>query len=404
MRFYCFILFAAALTSGSRAGAQPVGDPCFDADSIYRHNIPVYIRVNFHVFMDSTGSESVYQLKCGQREALPVVEQIVHTSNRLMAANPEQWPRHDPPVLVNNPIRYVLSGVYFHHTKEANLWNLGNLHRQFAVHPDTEINFYVADLPGNSSGLAHQIGGTFAGTETTFESVFNHEIGHLLGLKHVNGPPPYDDGCPDTQPFLHEWDANCDSVIQPSERNRLCWMLIESFTDLNKNGVHDCDEQSPCRPNPCCQWSAQNNNYMLSTGGYEECFTKCQMDIMLRHLSTQKCQYLAAVGGAPPPKAVIVSPVKDTHTAAHVPRYLMLSASFNDKSHALMIRQYAPSGWRTVHATGWMEGAARDFMYYIQPNEQKAPVLPPGYTYEAILEVENEAGVSDRTTFIFEVK
>lgn len=376
-------------------------DPCFNADSLYDHNIPVYISVNFHIFVDKSGVGKVPQLKCSQTQAYEEAEKIVAISNRLMAANPQQWPRQDPPVWVNNPIRYVLKGVYMHRMNDVSLWNMSYLHRTFGVNPDTEINFYIADLPGTSTGVSNQIGGTYGGTENGFETTFNHEMGHLLGLKHANGVPPYDDGCPDTNPILHEWDANCDGIIQPNEKNRLCWTIIEAPSDANKNGVDDCKETGPCQLSPCCSWSFQNNNYMLSTGGYQETFSRCQMDKMLTNLSTKKCQYIAQIGGDAPPNAFISQALEEKMDTSLDKHCLILSASVNEVSYSLLIYEIDNGEPKTLWATGWLNGSAQNFYYSSGATNDNLPVLLPGKTYKAVLDVVDKLGREHRAEYQF---
>ena len=390
--FLCMFPFAA-FSQGDSA-------PCFNTDSIYHHNTPIYISVNFHVFVDKSGVGQVPQLKCSQVKAYEEAEKIVNISNRLMAANPQQWPRQEPPVWVNNPIRYVLKGVYMHRMNDVSLWNMSYLQRTFGVNPDTEINFYIADLPGSSTGISNQIGGTYGGTENGFETTFNHEMGHLFGLKHANGVPPYDDGCPDTNPVLHEWDANCDGVIQPNEKNRLCWTIIEAPSDGNKNGVDDCKETDPCKPSPCCSWAFQNNNYMLSTGGYQETFTRCQMDKMLTNLATKKCQFITQIGGEAPPNAFISQAIEETADTSMTRHCLILSASTNDASHSLLIYEMENGEQKTVWASGWVSGPAQNFYYTSDATNHQLPVLLKGKTYKAVLDVADKLGREDRAELV----
>jgi hypothetical protein len=390
----------------SNSSLEPdfVGSPCFEVNEVFDNCTPLFINVNLHFFTDSDCSGSVQIAGGTQIDAFALGDAIINDANKRLAENPKDWnnPNKDAPCV---PFRYVLNGVYMHCRDNVSLLGIYSLNTNYGVTPNTAINYYFGNYPGNSSAVANGIPGNAGGGEILISSDFNHEIGHLMGLFHANGNTlNYNDACDDTNPVLHAWDRNCDGVLAEAENElfRLCWRYIgdaNDFEDNNENGVHDCDEDAPCTPSPCCSWDFQNNNQMLSAGSYQQAFTECQVKRMLGFLSTTQCGFITQIDGSAPPRAFITQTPEDLLNTSFCKECLVLTPSFNEVSHQLDVFTESTGG--LAFSTGLVTEPAKNYCFTTSSQEPNFFRLRPYTAYRAVLTVTNADGVQSTMEYKF---
>ncbi len=218
-------------------------------DTLHLDHTPVkYLRVNFH-FMNSADSTNNYQGVRARRFA----RQLLAEATKDLEQNRKMWlPRdNDTPVL---PVqyRYVLtpsqgfeqdSGIYCHYDdrlfwfvskgKDRNNYDR-NVIQQYGIGLDSIINLFV--MPHHpdsvvsetydvtSSGIALGSGVKLSGIFETrkeawaFKGLINHEIGHVLGLRHTWNT---NDGCDDTPRNPNCWNNNLPPPCDTAASNNL---------------------------------------------------------------------------------------------------------------------------------------------------------------------------------------
>jgi hypothetical protein len=398
---------------------------CFDVDLVMQGCIPVYVRMNFHFFTDDACTGNVQILNGAQSSAYKEAEKLLNEANQVLANNVQQF-HVNPTEVPCNPIRYVLSGVYIHcKTNALGGFSTPNLHANYGVNTTSEVNVYVASSVTKETGVGYP---TFVGMSWMDTGNLNHEIGHTFSLAHSFE----EDGCDDTEKVTHEWDKDCDGVIEGNETGLQCWTIIEPNTpvdcslynqgmaspgDNNINGVQDCKEDlgiNVCNPNippspscenrPCCDWANINNNIM-SYSGYKEAFSACQIRKMLTDLANTDCGFIQSIGGYPPPSAFISQTPSDIKNTNFCSECIILEASFNDFKHSYRIIEVA-TGLEVVN-TGWVMGGAKNYCFSTADIfvggviPQGGKYLKPNKMYRIELTVANEGGVSDFADYTF---
>ncbi len=220
---------------------------CGDFQSYIQHGesdlAPRVIRLNFH-FMNSQSGAMNYT----SEEATVFAHELLKAANAAIESNQKMWlpPGNDTPVL---PIgyRYVITssagykserGIYCHHDDERYFFvsrgrNKNNYDRsvirKYGIGLDSILNVFVMphhpdsilspsyDLTsaGIALGSAIKLSGVYESGKkpSEFRGLLNHEIGHVLGLRHTWSG---NDGCDDTPTHPNCWnrtsDPPCDSM------------------------------------------------------------------------------------------------------------------------------------------------------------------------------------------------
>ena len=207
------------------------------------HHPMRYLRVNVH-FMNAADGRQNYR----DRRALTYARQLIEAANEHLQDNqPMRLPPGNHTEVLPTRYQYVLwpskglekdSAVYCHYddrlfsfvSRGANRNNYDrSVFQQYGVGMDSIINIFI--MPHHpdsvlsetyavtSAGIALGSGLKIAGVYETrkparaFRGLTNHEIGHVLGLRHSwNG----NDGCADTPHNPNCWsvseDPPCDSM------------------------------------------------------------------------------------------------------------------------------------------------------------------------------------------------
>ncbi len=368
-------------------------------EQVFANCTPVYVRINFHFFTDTACDGTIQVSNTNQNSAYKLAEDLLNNANGTLNNNQVQW-QSPGATQVCNPIRYVLSGVYTHCLNNAvGGYDTDLLHKTWGVNTATEINVYIADFPGNATGIGLD---TYASIDWLETGNFNHELGHTFSLWHSH----FEDLCDDTPQVTHSWDKNCDGDTNDAGEQYLqCWGYIEpdrlpgepGYADGNNNGVHDCSENRPCTDRPCCDWANIDNNVM-SYNAFKSSYTACQIKRMLTDLAENDCEYIASIGGCPPPSAFITQAPKDILNTKFCSECIVLRASFNDDEYRLKIIELATG--QVAHDSGWKNGPVNNFCFSTsQPT--LGNYLKPNTQYKVILTVENYCGDEDTAEYIF---
>lgn len=228
-----------------------------DTSAVRQSDIPVkYIRVNFHVMQDDDGRHN-FDEAAGQlyyRNIISYANDLLGRNNRLFL------PYGQPPPLL--PTRYRLHlaehherpgepGIYFH--RDSELYSTTRrgtgsrffdkrMFEKYRINPDTELNVFCLVHPPDSvasatyepaiAGVAyghewvkvvgdyyhayHPVKGSrppIYWGEWYTQNNHNHEVGHILGLRHSWYR---NDGCDDTPPHPNCWNRTdtppCDTA------------------------------------------------------------------------------------------------------------------------------------------------------------------------------------------------
>ncbi len=248
---------------------QTGGDDCsaytsYSPDTTHLDHTPVkYIRVNVH-FMNSSDSSKNYNY----HRARPFGEKLIAAANQHLTDNQKMaLPRGNTTPILPTRYQYKIStstgyeenrGIYCHYDDDL-YWfvsrgrNKNNYDRHvikkysigldsiiniFVVphHPDSVVSeSYAVTSAGIALGNAIKIAGVFETRKSAraFRGLLNHEVGHVLGLRHT-------------------WNANdgCDDT----PRNPNCWMTTD---------------QAPCD-------TAASNN-LMDYNKHQNAWTPCQI-------------------------------------------------------------------------------------------------------------------------------
>ena len=190
-------------------------------DTLHPEYLPMrYLRVNFHV-LNSRDSSHNFQ----PAAARIFLARLLEAANAALDTNVRNWRSPDGTAVLPKGYRYRLTpqpgddGFYFHYD-DSLYWYVSSgqyqnnysreVIRKYSVGKDTIFNVFILVHPDDSIrsktyrangqgvalGTALKMAGVFEskGPPENFVGLFNHEIGHLLGLSHAW----LEDGCPDT--------------------------------------------------------------------------------------------------------------------------------------------------------------------------------------------------------------
>lgn len=429
---------------------------CFDVDYIYDNCVEIWININVHFFLDDVENGTIHpdpNIDLDQSEAFRVAEAMINDANDQFINDDvlkngdigrKQWNQAPWGITTATenpcmPFRYLLSGVYIHHSDDNTIANLKNtgvlgpqeinqLNNTYGVNTDAEFNMYFIKVRGGASGQANGIPGNTMIMEIIDDrGLFNHEMGHAFGLFHSHIP----DRVGDTPEINYsEYDFNCDGDTddnfpggvgpeRTSFNHRQCWVAGGDFEgtiiDYRGDGVdiitEPCNRDiTICEQHPCCDWKFGNNNIM-STTSYSKCcgvFTEGQVKRILHQFnndSNNLCDKVESVGSqCPPPSAVIGLLPRYAESEGTCTYCINLEASMNEAYYEIIVTDITPGATNgtIVTNTGWLQGEVRNFCISRNKFYDWMEGYEPDHTYEIQLSVENVCGdeVSSDFTFI----
>ncbi len=395
---------------------------CFTVSEVQSNCAKVWIRVNFHFFVDSNCEGTIDPI-CGDdipiEDAYQLAEELINSYNTALEENYVQW-QQIPFWGINEakpaqcvPFRYALSGVYVHCDGSVQGSESFNFFQtNFGVNISTEYNAYFVDHgSGCGNGIANGIPGNAFKCGGFHTGLFNHEMGHILNLRHSWD----EDFIDDTPPIHYMYDYNCDGDfldnfpspgVGSEAKKRQCWSYFNPNNpspgmDYDGDGVIDyqdlCDiiEDPNCALYPCCDWKYINNNIMAYTN-YNICcaaYTEGQITRILQNLSTATyCDYIEEITDdicLPPMSNIHILPNESVEEDCSY--CFQIAASMHDPYYQLDF--YTPSG-ALHYTTGLRNGPATGFCISrsIKYADEYRHGFIAGVEYTAVLTVENDCG------------
>lgn len=224
------------------------------------HLPPYQIRVNIHVMQDGEGRHNF-----NENTGRQIIKQIIADANLALSNNQKMWlPKNNKTEVWPVGYQYVLTGsggeddgIYFHQDKDSlfyliNRGQSSNLNdervfEKYGINTDSVLNIFVmANHPDSArsstylrtdNGIAfnswvkvvnwwENISDTlWQGDKYTLpkgtwycKNLLNHEIGHVLGLRHAW---TYSDGCEDTPTHSNCWNYTTSGPCQDLVSNNV---------------------------------------------------------------------------------------------------------------------------------------------------------------------------------------
>lgn len=407
--------FCATEETGPQPPPPPPQTDCFNVDSIITDCTPVYVKANFHFFLNddcggsldpnpgNTGefwlSDWAYEWP-GSAEGYGHAERVIREMNDLMENNQVQAHSGatEAPCV---PLRFVLGDVLFHCVNDDRVFGTNfdftHYNEEYGSNAPPGMNIYYvwrtdgASGEGNTYGLGLQIA-------SLWSNLTLHEFGHNFTLDHTfvfNG----NDGCSDTpnESFPGWWDRDCDGLSDYNEQNWPCWETLPA-TDPWCTGKL-CN--GTIQYSPCCDEANIYNNFM-GYNGSQNAITACQIRRMLTALGKNfPCDIIAQVGGECPPPSPVLGVLPLDLVTEDCSFCLQGNASMNDEDYKLQIFELPVNSTPILfHSTGWEEGpagkfcfsGAHGFLYGMKSNTN----------YQAVLTVKNACDVEKSVTIEFE--
>lgn len=408
--------YECAIDESSSPSAPPpsTNPPCFDVEDVIANCTPVYLRVNFHFFVDDdcTGSFDINNIEANLSQEAAyaessqpfghgIAERMIYEMNQRFINNQPQKLENgtyapDAPCI---PLRFVLGDVQIHcdfSFRTQKSWN--EFHQKYGQFAPPGINVYYSKHASGASGQGQFYGpGILIGAPDA--GLILHEIGHNLSLVHTF---PGDD-CDDTPQDGVDWDKNCDGDLNDSkEYSWPCWEVLPSSNEWC-NGIM-------CNPNyvvtsPCCNPDNVYNNFM-SYNSLKNAITSCQIKNMMTALSTHyPCDYVAQIGGECPPPVAILKATPLDLTEGDCSFCLQGGASMNDDTYNLDVYSISKTSGNLnlFYSTGWTQGPVGAFCFSaIQGLPSGQAPIQPGTNYKAVLTVKNSCGVEHFTDYLFQ--
>ncbi len=381
-------------------------EDCFDVDIIYNTCTDVHVRVNVHFFLNDDCSGGIQYPSAASpfssnyippKKGYETAQEIIDDANEFLIEiqgngqwNQAHWGADvtDPTCV---PIRYLLSGVYFHcNTADKTGGSLSATHSTYGVNPDAEINLYIKNCTAlNCTGVAtyNETGVIVEGIGWFTGGTLVHEIGHTLSLRHTWLSSQ---NCNDVPQPEEIWDKNCDGT--DTEIVNQCWDDNPTSDDVSLC-TDDCSEH------PCCSWSMQSNNVMTYSGWSSNynyaAFTPCQVNRMLSSLASEDkdCGLIEEIStDCPPPRAFVdIQPVVIPNSPGEF--VIWLEGSDNEKWYKL---EFHDEYGNLINATGWVQNQAKKYVITTCRFKQTSTTWPGGFepetNYTVTLYVENNCG------------
>jgi hypothetical protein len=198
------------------------------------------IRVNFHVMLPRDTSQ--YQLS--EEVARRGIKDLLRAANADLDTNLRNWRSPEGTQVLPRRYRYKLwpqpgdDGIYFHRDDALYYYVVSGANQnnydlkviqKYGIGRDTILNVFIQPHHPDSMrsktyrgtgqaialGTDTKLSGIFelGAKSTDFRGMFNHEVGHILGLAHAWSG----DGCPDTEDHpnkCYEWTTSgpCNSL------------------------------------------------------------------------------------------------------------------------------------------------------------------------------------------------
>ncbi|NBC06008.1 MAG: hypothetical protein GVY26_02335 [Bacteroidetes bacterium] len=385
-------------------------DYCFDISWVQENCAPVYIRVNVNFFLDDNCEGELaaapgVSIDLSPENAFSVAEQLIDDANAFfetmsqnLLGDNDQWHSDVHGAVVTDaqciPFRYVLDRVTVNCDAAAQSTGINfNDFNNYGVDEATAINIFVSDVLGGPNGFIVDYDETRTVVENFNPAVLNHEMGHVLNLRHTFT----EDGCDDTWDYNWEWDSDCDGV--PDVFYDRCFDNEPVHNDQNA-----CTDF--CEPHPCCEWSAQNNNLMTHSRWLSDpktaALTPCQIERMLTDLSDNLCDYVIHVDCGCPPVNAFIGTLPLPEDAVECSACFYMEASDNESLYGIEI---VDGNGNIVVETGQVPGQVGQYCirprYDLFGNASWPNGMQSGVTYTMRLQTYNECGDMDEDEIAF---
>jgi len=366
------------------------GDPCFEVEGVYE----LYLKVNVHFFVDDEcegdlAAAPYVTSDLDQKKAWIIARQMIDDANNhfiTMGENPQslnhQWHTQEHNVDDSPahpiPLRYILKDVYVHCDADAHSTPVSaSKFSSHLVDEDEILNIFVSSIT-TANGFAFSSVPLIV-VEDFSSGLFNHEVGHILGLPHTHGNPTF---CNDTWRYNWVWEP-CGYASSSGNR---CWHSDNIFENQNA-----CDVNIFCEAHPCCEWIAQNNNIMTYSAWagnpVYSALTQCQLGKSMEKLSTALCDYVEAVNPSCPPVSAITSPILENGSCNFC---IDLRASMGGTAYKLDFYKL-PS--QNLASTGWIQGSPGKYCWNTVQHKPGSGAwlngLQPESEYKMVLSVRN---------------